>query len=102
MANLIKYKAALELQILLTNSNRFAKVQCALFKGITRSFFIDKREFEGSLYSQIEEAYQFILKHINLGAEIDGIIRKDIYELPVRAIREAIVNAVTHRNYMDN
>lgn len=85
-----------------TNSNRFAKVQCALFKGITRSVFIDKREFEGSLYSQIEEAYRFILKHINLGAEIDGIIRKDIYELPVKAIREAIVNAVTHRNYMDN
>lgn len=88
--------------LLTTNSNRFAKVQCALFKGITRSVFIDKREFEGSLYSQIEEAFQFILKHINLGAEIDGIIRKDIYELPVKAIREAIVNAVTHRNYMDN
>ena len=88
--------------LLTTNSNRFAKVQCALFKGITRSVFIDKREFDGSLYSQIEEAYQFILKHINLGAEIDGIIRKDIYELPVKAIREAIVNAVTHRNYMDN
>lgn len=88
--------------LLTTNSNRFAKVQCALFKGITRSVFIDKREFEGSLYSQIEESYQFILNHINLGAEIDGIIRKDIYELPVRAIREAIVNAVTHRNYMDN
>ena len=88
--------------LLTTNSNRFAKVQCALFKGITRSVFIDKREFEGSLYSQIEEAYQFILKHINLGAEIDGIIRRDIYELPVKAIREAIVNAVTHRNYMDN
>ena len=85
--------------LLTTNSNRFAKVQCALFKGITRSVFIDKREFEGS---QIEEAYQFILKHINLGAEIDGIIRRDIYELPVKAIREAIVNAVTHRNYMDN
>ena len=88
--------------LLTTNSNRFAKVQCALFKGITRSVFIDKREFEGSLYSQIEESYQFILNHINLGAEIDGIIRKDIYELPVKAIREAIVNAVTHRSYMDN
>lgn len=88
--------------LLTTNSNRYAKIQCALFKGTTRSVFIDKREFDGSLYNQIEEAYQFILKHINLGAEIDGIIRKDIYELPVKAIREALVNAVTHRNYMDN
>lgn len=78
--------------LLTTNSNRYAKIQCALFKGTTRSVFIDKREFDGSLYNQIEEAYQFILKHINLGAEIDGIIRKDIYELPVKAIREALVN----------
>lgn len=88
--------------LLTTNSNRFAKVQCALFKGTNRSVFIDKREFGGSLYTQIEEAYQFVLKHINLGAQINGLIRKDVYELPVKAIREAIVNAITHRNYMDN
>ena len=64
--------------------------------------FIDKREFGGSIYTQIEEAYQFVLKHINLGAKINGLIRKDVYELPVDAIREAIINAVTHRNYMEH
>lgn len=42
------------------------------------------------------------MRHINLSAEIEGIIRKDSYELPVGAIREMIVNAVCHRNYMDN
>lgn len=88
--------------LLTANSNRFAKVQCALFKGTTRAVFIDKREFCGSIYTQIEEAYQFVLKHINLGAKINGLIREDVYELPVDAIREAIVNAVTHRNYMEN
>ena len=40
-------------------------------------------------------------KHINLGAEINGIVRKETYELPTEAIREAIVNAVTHRNFLD-
>ncbi|MDF2903568.1 MAG: hypothetical protein K0S25_1206, partial [Bacillus sp. (in: firmicutes)] len=67
-----------------------------------RVVFIDKREFTGALYEQIEEAYQFVLKHINLGAEISGLIRKDVYELPIGSIRESIVNAVTHRNYMEN
>lgn len=87
--------------ILLTkNTFPFAKIQCALFKGTERVVFIDKRDFEGPLYLQIEEAYEFVLKHINLGAEISGLVRTDVYELPTEAIREAIVNAVAHRNFM--
>jgi len=89
--------------VLLTSDKfRFARIQCARFKGTERVVFIDKREFAGPLYEQIEEAYQFVLKHINLGAEINGLIRKDVYELPVGSIRESIVNSVTHRNYMEN
>lgn len=88
--------------VLLTdNIFPFAKIQCALFKGTERVVFIDKRDFEGPLYEQIEEAYEFVLKHINLGAEINGLIRTDAYELPTEAIREAIVNATTHRNFLD-
>lgn len=88
--------------VLLTNNTfPFAKIQCALFKGTERVIFIDKRDFEGPLYEQIEEAYEFVLKHINLGAEINGLVRTDTYELPTEAIREAIVNAMTHRNFWD-
>ncbi|MCI9173781.1 MAG: ATP-binding protein [Lachnospiraceae bacterium] len=88
--------------LLTSHTFRFAKIQCALFKGKDRAVFIDKREFDGPLYSQIEDAYQFVLKHINLGATIDGIIRKDRYELPPESIREAIVNAVCHRCYLEH
>ncbi len=89
--------------VLLTSDKfRFSRIQCARFKGTERVVFIDKREFTGPLYEQVEETYQFVLKHINLGAQIDGLVRKDIYELPVESIRESIVNAVTHRNYMEN
>jgi predicted HTH transcriptional regulator len=88
--------------LLTDNPFRYARTQCGRFKGTTRAVFIDKREFEGPLYDQIEEAYNFVLKHINLGAVIEGIIRKDVYELPKESIREMIVNAVTHRNYAEN
>ena len=84
------------------NKVRYAKIQCALFKGIDRDEFIDRKEFKGPLYQQIDNAYQFVLRHINKGTEINGIVRTDAYELPVRAIREAIVNAVTHRSYLDD
>ena len=53
--------------VMLTNNPfPFVKIQCALFKGVERVVFIDKRDFEGPLYEQIEEAYKFVLKHINL------------------------------------
>ena len=81
---------------------RFSRIQCGLFKGTERDMFIDKKECSGPLYDQIEEAYKFVLKHINLSAEIEGIVRKEAYELPISAIREMIINAVCHRNYMDN
>ena len=84
------------------NRMKHAKIQCALFKGISRDEFIDHKEFKGPVYEQIEEAYQFVLRHINMSAQINGIVRRDIYELPVRAVREAIINAVTHRSYMDD
>ena len=85
--------------MLTDNPFREARVQCGLFKGTERVKFLDKREFNGSLYEQIEEAYQFVLKHINLGVRIEGIFSKNEYELPKDSIREMIVNAVTHRNY---
>ena len=88
-------------RLMTKNKIRCAKIQCALFKGTERDIFIDKREFDGPLYVQLENAYQFVLKHINLGAKIEGLHRKEAYELPVRTIRELITNAVVHRSYLD-
>lgn len=94
-------KPTVALDLLTQNTNSFAKIQCGRFKGKTRSIFIDKKEMAGPIYEQIEEAYQFVLNHINLGVFIDEIYRNEQYEIPTVTIREAIANAVTHRNYMD-
>ena len=77
-----------------------AVIQCAVFKGTSRNIFITKKEFAGCLDEEIEAAYHFVLEHINLGARVDGLARQDIYELPVRSIREIIINAVCHRSYL--
>ena len=89
-------------ELLTDNRIRFAKIQCALFKGTSRAVFIDQREYDGPIYKQVDEAYQFVLKHINLGAEIEGLYRKEQYEIPADAVREAIANAVVHRSYLDD
>ena len=79
----------------------FSKTQCAVFKGTDRAVFLDKREFIGPIYTQIESAVDFVLRNIRLGATIDGLVRKEKYELPPKAIREMIINAHCHRNLLD-
>lgn len=78
-----------------------AKIQCAVFKGESKSVFLDRKEYEGSLYRLLEDAYQYVLRNIRMGAVIEGLIRQDKFELPPAAIREMICNAICHRSYMD-
>ena len=76
--------------------------QCGVFKGTTKEVFVDRREYTGSIWEQIEEAFQFVLRNIHLGATIVGIYRQDVYEIPPDAIRELIINAAVHRSYLDH
>lgn len=89
-------------RLLAANNLYFAKIQCARFKGLTRSVFLDRKEFDGPIYKQIEDAFEFIYRHTNVGAQIKGLYRKDVYEYPPEAVRELLANAVLHRNYMDS
>ena len=73
-----------------------------MFKGTTKAVFVDRREYTGPLWEQIDEAFQFVLRNIHLGAAIVGIYRQDIYEIPPEAIRELIINAMVHRSYLDH
>ena len=51
---------------------------------------------------QIDQAYQFILWNIHMGAIFKGIHRQDVYDIPPDAIRELIINAAAHRSYLDH
>ncbi|WP_156099399.1 RNA-binding domain-containing protein [Caloranaerobacter azorensis] len=74
-------------------------IKCARFKGKTMDIFLDKKDYNGDLFSQLEKAESFIKNHINLRGEIKGLQRTDTYEIPIEAIREALINAVVHRDY---
>ena len=96
-----EYLASNAFVLLTSDYFQFSKTQCAVFKGADRAVFLDKREYTGPLYEQIDEAVGFVLRNIRLGVTIKGILRREDYELPVEAIREMIVNAHCHRNYAD-
>ena len=86
--------------LLTRNDKPEASVQCGVFKGTTRAVFLDRKEYSGPIYEQIDEAYNFVLRNIRMGAEFGGLLRRDVYELPVDSIRELIANAVIHRSYL--
>lgn len=75
-------------------------IQCAVFKGTTRAVFLDRRNYEGPLWQQVDEAVKFVLRNIRMGCRIEGVYRQDIYELPPDSIRELIVNAVMNCSYI--
>ncbi len=79
-----------------------AVTQCGVFKGTTKEIFVDRREYAGPLWEQLEEAYQYVLRNIHLGAIFKGLYRQDVYEIPPDAIRELIINAMVHRSYLDH
>ena len=76
-------------------------IQCAVFKGKTRAYFVDRREFSGPIQDQVQLAFQYVLEKINMGMQIKGIYRQDVYELPINSVRELIANAVAHRTYLE-
>ena len=54
------------------------------------------------MFSQLENAENFIKNYIKLSGEIKGLQRNDQYEIPIEAIRESLVNAVVHRDYSND
>lgn len=75
------------------------EIKCSRFKGTSMAVFLDKKEYRGDLFSQLVQAEAFIKNHLHLKVEILGLQRTETYEIPIPAIREALINAVVHRDY---
>jgi ATP-dependent DNA helicase RecG len=61
--------------------------------------YLDNREFGGTLPAMIDAARATIFEKLGKGAVLEGFVRRDMPEYPEFAYREAIVNAVSHRDY---
>ena len=79
--------------------NVSAHVSCGLFMGTDKVRILDRRDFHGDVYSMIDETMGWLLSKINVEFIIQGLRREERPELPEQALREAVVNALAHRDY---
>ena len=61
--------------------------------------YIDSLPLNGSIPEMLMNALEQLKKYMNKGALIQGALRKEITDYPLLACREAIVNALQHRDY---
>lgn len=71
----------------------------AVFSDDARTVFRDSKEFTGSIFKQFEDAVNYLALCNKTSSVIKGVIRTDKQDYPEEAIREALLNAIVHRDY---
>lgn len=76
-----------------------AWIQAGRFDGTSKSRIADQREIRSLPVDAIEEAIAFVEKHSTRQVDIGKVRRKERWNLPPVAVREAVINAVAHADY---
>ena len=78
----------------------YAELQMAIFAGTERITFLDIQRHHGSIFKLTALAEKYIMSNIRWHVVFDGSLqRKEIPEIPVEAIREALINSFCHKDY---
>ena len=74
-------------------------IKVAVFADDANTIFKDHQEFKGSVFKQLEQTYQYLSLCNRTTSRINGLSRIDHKDYPEDALREALLNAIVHRDY---
>ncbi len=87
-----------DLGLLLSDQCRHT-IKIAVFSDDAKTVFKDSKEFGGSVFAQLDSAFDYLMLCNKTAASFKGLERIERSEYPEAAIREALLNAIVHRDY---
>lgn len=77
------------------------RLRLARFVGTDKNEFIDNQRVEGGFFDLLDAGMAFFFKHLNLGGKITNhsLQREELLEVPYKALREALINSLCHRQW---
>ncbi len=76
-----------------------AWIQCGRFSGTDKAKIMDQLDIKDHLPLALNDAFDFVKKHSSRAAEFVELRRKDVWNVPLEAVREALTNAIVHADY---
>lgn len=78
----------------------YCKVTIVRFPGNDIGEKFEKKDIEGKLIEQIEGTERVLKEYLRSETKIEGFEKEEpLFEIPVESLREAVINAIAHRNY---
>lgn len=80
-----------------------SRLRMARFRGVTKSEFVDNRQVVGNIFILYQQSQTFLLEHIRIAGKVEegSFERTDTPAYPLDALREALANALCHRDYAE-
>ena len=77
------------------------RLRMARFVGNDKNEFIDNQRVEGGFFALLDAGMSFFFKHLNLSGKITNhsLQREEQLEVPYKALREALINSLCHRQW---
>lgn len=75
------------------------ELKMGYFKGKDKIIFIDNKMESGNFFDLLDAGVSFCFRNLRLSGEVKGLLREERLEIPIEALREALTNALCHRQY---
>jgi ATP-dependent DNA helicase RecG len=74
-------------------------LRLACFRGTNKNEFLDSGMSEGNFFDLLDAGMSFLFKHLSQSGKIVGFHKEEQLEIPAEALREALTNALCHRQF---